>query len=648
MDAGSVVNALLARHNAHLNETNAKGALRRARKGQDVATTSARPPPKVMEAVRRGVNPLMLGADLHRTESAAREKAKQKRAGRASSRRTGPSRGRKCDESRRTTNVNSNTLKGESKAAALLPTPRKAALAREEAVSKTLAARHRELRAQPQGEAEERKRLRSTSSTSDVPQRRFSGGADASGSDREGGAAQRARTEQNLSTPTPALCHNKKDGTAAVAKPRRDLWRRRCTIRKILRLSRGVSRATALRRYWYTKLDAGAAQLSSPSADADAPAQEPDHRSKDDLDQTTKTSSRQLAPDAAEATCAARRRRAARRCVLARYHARVQVRRSETETSVAAVITAEEKNGANSVSIPTRRLTRRQYKAGVNELLHHADTEMWGLAIRAVVERREVLQRIASSCTAAVSEKGSGNGGVLPLLLARHFPLFGAEAEVQELEVRAPRVNRRRTRHRRRARYAADNNAGENPSDRNGTEAAASSAARLCVLQRHRGIVVEDYSDTVGVLLLPPSVEGQRAWAAAVQQTCASTSAALRRTEGAAALQRLRVSALSPRVVRVPKHFPGASGALTELLPLMLAATRHRSTRKAGDAFSSATPSPAARSAGTRVLAAIFCGEVNPQLNAMDATPSENRNADATKLSATPNYPLKRLQNRCL
>ncbi|KPI87807.1 hypothetical protein ABL78_3106 [Leptomonas seymouri] len=640
MDAGAVLNALLARHNSYVNSTNEKCALQRERRGQDAATTSARPPSKVMEAVSRGVNPLMLGADLHKTESAARERAKRRRTESASSRRAGAPRGRRLEERQRNTEEKGSALTEERSAVPSLPTSRKANLARAGAVSKTLAAQHQRLHALQQCGEEPRSHVRLSSSTADASQKRASAVTGAGGSGSEGDDAKHAREKTNLPMRGPTSHLNRDDAKTAVsAKTRRDIWRRRCTTRKILRLSRGVSRATALRRYRYTTLDAVTAHPSSLRAAAAAKAQVQGDSNADDSVPQTITFSRQLVQDTVEAKCAARRRSAARRIVLANYHAGLRA-----STKAATATTADGQRDGGAVSAPKMRLTRRQHKAGINGHLQQADTEMWSLVIRVVAERHEMVKQLTSSCAAAAAERGPGKDGVLPLLLARHFPLFGAVVEVQVLELQVPCVNRRRSRHRRRARYAAHIDARSNSI----IGAAASCTSRLCVLQRNRGIVVEEYSDTIGVLLLPSSDEGQLAWAAAALQGCALRSGAIAPSECTTALQKLQALVPSPHVVRVPKHFPGASGAFTELLPLMLAATRHRSSLKAEDACFPAASS-AGRSAHMRVLAAVFCGELSHFADVVvGATSIEAHNTGALTPSAISKYPLERLQHRCL
>lgn len=662
MDPGSVLNALLARHQSYLVDANLKSALQRARKRQDVSLASARPPPKLLEAVSRGVNPLMLAADTHKAESAARERAKRRRSHSPSavSHTAWPRRTRK--------KVRSEEVAAEKKPPVqpLLPSARKADLARERVVPKTLALRHRELRAQYKEEEDSRRNALSASSTSGSHQGHLSkktnvdeGESTRSSSAHTASGAPRQPTSSTLDSRHPKM---------TVSPSRRDVWRRRCTTRRILRLSRGVSRAAALRRYWYTSLDQlQEAALRLSSADAAAAAAPPSLSSvpcknsagANDGGAASLQRQQQLAEcvvcDAVEARCAARRRRAARRGVLAHFHSRKKACKA-----TAALKKKEERVTMNVDGVSGKvRLTRRQYKADIRSTLQHADTELWSLTTLVVAERQEVLRRLTASCAAAASSSlSSDKAGVLPLLLARHFPLFGAAVEVQELEVRVRRVMCRRTRHRRRARYSAvasaevKNHKREDNTSSTGTlNAPDSQAKRLCVLQRHRGIVMEEYSESLGVLLLPSNEDGRQAWAAAVQQASAMRHGKEGRGEDwISAVQELQARGVSPRVVRVPKHFPGASGAFAELLPLLLAATGHRRSVTAGAAFTRATSPSAASPAAftnTRVLAAVFCGEADScDPAAAAAAAGTAREPSAT--SVKPKYPLTRMQNRCL
>jgi hypothetical protein len=641
MDAGTVLNNLLARHHSHVSTANTTAVIRRAaRQEKDAAasTPATRPPPKVLEAVDRGVNPLMLNVNLHHREAAAREQAKRRRteAGVAAVTPSLPRdhrKGRK-DAPQRSAAKN-EASKGKKHVEPFWSSPRKTAQAGEAAASRTLEARHRELRAQQQREAEERKRGRSASSIDKVhPTSSSATKAEADSMRRRGGEHPRARVETNLSLSAASPGLNK-GATVQSASSRRAPWRRRCTTSKILRLSRGVTRAAALRRYWYTTL--------SDIVGVAAPVKEDQTKVAETPSSSGRVSFAQRTQDAVEARCALRRRRAARRAVLADFHARASTGTSAAAAAPATTFSERDRSGGKG----SARLTRRQYKGGIRDALQQAEACMWGLAVRVVAERRAVIHQLTSSIAASAQEKRPTKDGVLPLLLARHFPLFGALVEVQELELRVPRINRRRTRHRRRARFAGSNAGQICVNNKKKETGAFLCAAQLCVLQRHRGVVVEDYSDTIGVLLLPASEEGQASRAAAIVQCSAVEGDA---EDGVccetAPPQRKALSFSSatqpPRVVRVPKHFPGASGAFAELLPMMLAATHHRNSVKPGSASSTGAASSPTPTAKTRVLAAVFIGEVED--SGVVGTEATNESS----VAATLNYPLKRLQNRCL
>lgn len=596
-----MLNALLARHSAHLSNAAAGTAERptahrtgrhhRHRSSTDDASPLIGvqgPPSKIAEAVRRGVNPLMIGTNLHLAEEAARQRAKGKRA-RDTSEVTSDT--PTAPASRRTTaSSTARDTPGNKAPQKPVETPRRPPLpinqSREEPMSRTLAARHRELRAQQQEEEHARQQPASTSASSPaLPADKMRSASGASGISAVGRLAA-------ASSNAPALQERKGRAMVGTAKTRRNIWRRQCTTLKTLRLTRGVSRAAGLRRYWYTTLDADVVVPTASQQAADEAAEK-----------GVVPSSFSLTTDGAEVRCARRRRRAARRHVLADFHARAAAQKlPDAAVSATATSMVDERNAKATSTASLPRLTRRRYKAALRSELDGFGAAMWGVAVRVVRERRGILNQLTASCANAATN--TGKDGVLPLLLARHFPLFGAQVEVQELELRAPRVSSRSTRHRRRARYA-DSTEEEGQSDV--AKASESSAGpSLRVLQRHIGIIVEDYHNAIGVLLLPPSGAGQAAWAAAVAELCGDT------------LQALQEAASSPRVVRVPKHFPGASGAFAELLPSLLALTASRKNKRDKD---------------MRVLSAIFTGEVD-------------QDGGASSVAAA--YPLTRLLNRCL
>lgn len=663
MDAGSVLDNLLERHRdfvaAPEHTTLAKVHRRHG------STSSAVPPSKMVEAVERGVNPLMLGVQAHKAESAAREKAKARRKGSeldASYRSLElPARPRTASSSpRKASNqsINSSTsavtvLKTHTQLPAV-PAAREMQRAREVAISATLTSRYQELRAKRQQEDEERKHGRSDTASA------LHSAATGAGSEGETSAHKRVRTEEKRLPPRGLPLQMTTSTT--VSRTRRGVWRRRCTTRKILRLAREISRASALRRYWYTALsddragtgdcgnfapathaadDSGRDENKEGAATAAPASKATPTPTPEQLGRCTPPLSLFASNDTTEKRCALRRLRAARRSVNDAHDSPQMSRKrcDVVEGAKAAAATPETVQlpvaTAQSAAHRTTpsRTSRRQRKEAIRCVLSSSAASMWALAARIVAERLGTVSQLRLECMAttapasglAARRKGAG---MLPLSLARLFPLFGALVEVQELELTTAPVRLRSSRNTRRARFAS---AAGGESVRGAPE--------LRVLQERRGVVVEEYSETLGVLLLPPQCGADmQAWTDEVTRglaqgqdtlTCAS------RGDEAAPLPHVNSS---PSIVRVPKHFPGASGSFSELLQRLLLRT---------------PTTPATPLAGLRVLVAVFCGEVHTAAEGCDIAarhvhrdeeglpvPAEGMRADA--------YPLHRLLHRCL
>ncbi|AYU82017.1 hypothetical protein LdCL_330010400 [Leishmania donovani] len=687
MDAGSVLDNLLERHRGFVAAPE-HAKLAKVVRRRHGSTSSALPPSKMVEAVERGVNPLMLGVQAHKAESAAREKAKARRKGSeldASHRpsepparpRTASSSPRKTSNQSRNASACAVTVLQTHTQLPAVPAAREIQRAREVAVSATLTSRYQELRAKRQQEDEERKRSRSD--TASVPHSAAAG----AGSEGEKSAHKRVRTEEKRLPPQGLPLQMITSTT--VSRTRRDFWRRRCTTRKILRLARGISRASALRRYWYTTLsgdkagagdcgsfarathaghtgddsgrgenEEGAATAARASKAASKPTPEP-------LGRSTPPLSVFALNDTTEKRCALRRLRAARRSVNdAHGSTQMSSKRGDVMAdSKAAAATPETVQlpvaTAQSAADRTRssRTSRRQRKQAIRCVLSFSVASMWALAARIVAERLGTVSQLRLECmgatvpASALAARSEG-AGVLPLSLARLFPLFGALVEVQELELMTAPVRLRSSRNARRARFASATG-GEG----------ARGAPELRVLQQRKGIVMEEYSETLGVLLLPPQCGADmQAWTDEVTRVLAQgqdTSACASRGDEAAPLLRVKSS---PSIVRVPKHFPGASGSFVELLQRLLLRTpttpsTSHGGREPTPIASTVTRAPATPLAGLRVLVAVFCGEVHAaaegcNVAARHAHRGEEGPPVAAEGSRADEYPLHRLLHRCL
>ncbi|KAK7198851.1 hypothetical protein NESM_000851200 [Novymonas esmeraldas] len=577
MDAGHTLDELLARHEDYVSAApHAAPGRGHRRRG---SRSSATPPPRLVEALERGVNPLMVGTQAHTPESAAREKAKAKRR-EPSAARPMMQRAAACCTGRRTTTASSAPTSETRAGLTPVPRDRDVQRAREATVSAGLASRHRELRARQLGDEAGSPRRRSAA----TPSPRSDVGGE--------GALKRQRVEMERPPSLPGAAAPYAGATVATHHRRR-AWRRCCTTRKIVRLSRGVTRAAALRRYWY----AAPVHVTAPPSGAPAVC------------------------DTAMERCAQRRLRAARR-TSADAHTRARRTRRQVGPPAPALAPAPAPAAHAAVGGPsaaaqpppaarrtgTGPTSRSERKARVRELLRCSATRMWRMAAGVVAERRDTLCQLRHpsagalvSGTAAAATT-TAKAGVLPLTLARLFPLFGAVAEMLEVRlVTAPTRPR--------------------------ACQPAWSAPQLHVVQRRLGVIVEEYSRTVGLLLLPSQCRAEmQAWSDAV--------AHMRDRDDASATASLARVATSPSVVRVPKHFPGASGSLTELTQLLL--QRHSRTSR----------SPRR---GRRVLVAVFCGEelaTPPPRGGVARPDARPRDDDGDRGAGT--YPLSRLLHRCL
>ncbi|KAG5494229.1 hypothetical protein GH5_02221 [Leishmania sp. Ghana 2012 LV757] len=671
MDAGSVLDNLLARHRGAV-DASQPTSLAKVRR-LDRSTSLAAPPPKIVAALQRGVNPLMLGLQAHKAESTAREKAKRRREleadvsqwSRKSSRRSASASSSPRTASGQARNSLASVaavLAADTRLPAV-PTPREMQRAREAAVSATLTWRYEELRAKRQEEKDVEERQHCHSSTAPVQHRT------AVGTDSERGKGPRTRGRMEEKRPPPPHPHLRATTPATVSRRWRDVWRRRCTTRKIQRLSCGVTRASALRRYWYTSIsdiEAGTGTHDAASSVTHAVRSSDSGTGEDEEDATApRTSKRALTPerlvsstppmsvlgssDPTEERCTLRRLRAARR-IAHSMHCSTPTTRKRGDAvgctkGVAATLAA-------NCTAPSRT-SRRQRKEAIRCILSASATSMWTLAARVVAERLRAVAQICLEC-ACPTVPASGlaasprRSGVLPLSLARLFPLFGALVEVQELELTMAPAPLCHSRNVRRSNFASV-----------GSDEEARGALQLRVVQQHKGVVMEEYSATLGILLLP-SENGpdMQAWLQGVAGICAQGPGALACAKGddtAAPLTRMR---WSPSIVRVPKHFSGASGSFAELVQLLLlraptAPSTRDSGRKPTWITSVATRTSRAHASGLRVLATVFCGEVHAVAEDCDVAAchacgdAECPLVMAKDIMASA-YPLHRLLHRCL
>ncbi|GET91783.1 hypothetical protein, conserved [Leishmania tarentolae] len=678
MNAGSILDDLLERHRgfAPVPEHRTPAKVHR-RHG---STSSALPPSKILEAVERGVNPLMLGVQSHRAESAAREKAKTRRKASelGTSRRPQEQVARSGAESpspRQITHqagsssaVAETVLKTHAKLSGV-PTAREMQRAREVAVSATLASRYQALRAKGQEEEDERKRSRS--GTASVRH------SVAEGADSEGEKAthKRVRMEEKSLPPQASPLHM--TTPTKVSRTWRDIWRRRCTTRKILRLSRGVSRASALRRYWYTTLSGDktgitdcrsfspvmhAARVEDNSGtgkneEEPATAARASTATLQKLERSSSPFSVLALNDTTGRRCALRRLRGARRTIKDMYGSTQMFgKRSGDVKGVNAVgvapealqLPAETAQSAADRTVSSRT-SRRQRKEAIRCILSSSEASMWTLAARIVAERLDTISQLRVECMAAAAlASRTKRAGVLPLSLARLFPLFGALVEVQELELSTAPIRARSSRNTRRARFALS-----------GGRQSARGAPEIRVLQQRKGVVIEEYSGTLGVLLLPSQSEADaQAWADEIAWVLAQGQDALSCARGGHKAEPLPRVKSMPSIARVPKHFPGASGSFAELLQRLLLRTpttpsSSHGARERTVATSTATRTPATPLAGLRVLVAVFCGEVFTAAEGCDADARQAHCDEESPRVPTEGvkggtYPLHRLLHRCL
>ncbi|KAG5495007.1 hypothetical protein JKF63_02059 [Porcisia hertigi] len=668
MDAGSVLDNLLTRHRNFV-------AAQRRTVSSNVhqrSTPSPAPPSKIAEAVGRGVNPLILGLQAHKAESAAREKAKIRRRGsaldvtRTSQKKlvqspTASSGTHTASDSLRTSSDSARTERTARTQFQALPSSTEVQRAREAAVSATLSARYEELRARQHDEDKARKHSRSN----DVSVSRNV--AEGHGNDGERGAHRRTRTEKER---PPTQDFPLRVATVSTgSRSWRDVWRRRCTTTKILRLSRGVTRASALRRYWYTTFysdEAGAgtggdflsATQKACAACSASGVGEEEAAAAVQPSKTAPAPERLGSPapplsvfalkGTIEKRCALRRFRAARRCAsTAHFNSQVTTKRCDTTAGVVKAATgvfgtsqqpAATTQAATSTAAPSRT-SRRQRKGAIRHILSSSSTSMWTLAARAVAERLGTVAELRFECAAATapalaSATRRSQVGVLPLSLARLFPLFGALVEVQELELTRAPLRSRSSRSARRARQAVA-----------GGGEGVRVAPKLSILQKRKGVVMEEYNETLGILLLPSQSEADmQAWLEGVSMMRAQGRGEVARGSGndaAASLARIKSS---PSIVRVPKHFPGASGSFVELLQLLMLRMPTTSSARHGDG------GPASMSS---MLAAVFYGEV--YISGEDCSvvachahhDEENPRLTVEGMRSTA-YPLHRLLHRCL
>ncbi|CAG9580609.1 conserved hypothetical protein [Leishmania major strain Friedlin] len=680
MDAGTVLDNLLERHRAFVAAPeHATLAKVRRRHG---STSSAVPPSKMVEAVERGVNPLILGVQAHKAESAAREKAKARRKGsgfdasRRSSEpptpsRTASSSPRKTSSQSRNASASAVTVLQTHTRLPAVPAASEMQRAREVAVSATLTSRYQELRAKRQQEDKERKRSRA-----DTASELHSAAAGAGGESAKSARKCVRMEEKRLPPQGPPL---QMIASTTVSRTRRDVWRRRCTTRKILRLARGISRASALRRYWYTTLsgnragtgdcgsfapathaahavdDSGRGENEEGVATAAWGSKATPKPTPEQLGRSTPPLSVFALNDTTEKRCALRRLRAARRSVNdAHDSTQMSSKRGDVVADSKAAATTPETvqlpvataQSAADRTAPSRT-SRRQRKQAIRCVLSFSVASMWTLAARIVAERLGTVSQLCLECmgttvpASALAARSEG-AGVLPLSLARLFPLFGALVEVQELELTTAPVRLRSSRNARRAR-------GEG----------ARGAPELRVLQQRKGVVMEEYSKTLGVLLLPP--EGGpdvQAWTDEVARVLAQgqdTLACASRGDEAAPLLRVKSS---PSIVRVPKHFPGASGSFAELLQRLLLRTpttpsTSHGGREPTPIASTVTRTPATPLTDLRVLVAVFCGEVHAAAEGCNAAACHAHRCEegppvAAEGIRADAYPLHRLLHRCL
>ncbi|CAJ1034820.1 hypothetical protein Q4I30_006923 [Leishmania utingensis] len=682
MDPGSVLDNLLARHRGFVVAAQHTAVAKAHRRHGSISSTA--PPSKIVEAVERGVNPLMLGLQAHKTESAAREKAKARRRGLSLDvSRTSPEppaqSGTASSSLRTAANQSKNAsvstttvLTTHTQLPAVLAT-KEMQRSREMAVSATLTSRYQELRAKRLQEDEERKRSRSDP----MPALRNTGGG--AGQDGEKGAHKHARMEEKrLLLHEPPL---RATTATTVSQTRRDVWRRRCTTRKILRNSRRVSRASALRRYWYTALSnnetrTGTRGSFSPAMHAVCTAgsetgEEEGAATVTLASKTIPTSERLVCStpplsmlalnDATEKRCAIRRLRAAHRSAReVHYNIQIPRKRGDVVTGVRAAAAMPETGQVPAVAAQlaadrsaVSRPSRRQRKEVVRCILSSSATRMWTLAAGVVAERLNIVAQLRLECASATAPASvlatrTKGVGALPLSLARLFPLFGAVVEVQELELTAAPVRSRRSRGACHAHFASATG-GES----------AWGAPQLRVLKQRKGIVMEEYSETLGILLLPSENRAEmQAWADEVARLRAQgqgTLACVSEDYKVAPLTRMKSS---PSIVRVPKHFPGASGSFVELVQLLLLRTPTMLSISHSDRGSMSAPSTVARIPATsvgnlRVLVAVFCGEVSTAAEDCDLAARHADCDDAVPPVAAEGirstaYPLHRLLHRCL
>ncbi|TPP53818.1 FAD binding domain of DNA photolyase family protein [Leishmania donovani] len=568
MDAGSVLDNLLERHRGFVAAPE-HAKLAKVVRRRHGSTSSALPPSKMVEAVERGVNPLMLGVQAHKAESAAREKAKARRKGSeldASHRpsepparpRTASSSPRKTSNQSRNASACAVTVLQTHTQLPAVPAAREIQRAREVAVSATLTSRYQELRAKRQQEDEERKRSRSD--TASVPHSAAAGADD--------------YFHHGFSNPERFLATAVYDAKDSAA------------------------------RAW---------DLAGLSVEALLAASKP---TPEPLGRSTPPLSVFALNDTTEKRCALRRLRAARRSVNdAHGSTQMSSKRGDVMAdSKAAAATPETVQlpvaTAQSAADRTRssRTSRRQRKQAIRCVLSFSVASMWALAARIVAERLGTVSQLRLECmgatvpASALAARSEG-AGVLPLSLARLFPLFGALVEVQELELMTAPVRLRSSRNARRARFASATG-GEG----------ARGAPELRVLQQRKGIVMEDRGDEAAPLLRVKS---------------------------------------SPSIVRVPKHFPGASGSFVELLQRLLLRTpttpsTSHGGREPTPIASTVTRAPATPLAGLRVLVAVFCGEVHAaaegcNVAARHAHRGEEGPPVAAEGSRADEYPLHRL-----
>ncbi|KAG5469664.1 hypothetical protein CUR178_01802 [Leishmania enriettii] len=672
MDAGSVLDNLLARHRGAVDASQPASLAKVHRR--DESTSLAAPPPKIVAAVQRGVNPLMLGLEAHKAESAAREKAKKRRRElgadvfhrpRKSSRRSASasSSPRTASGQARNSLASVSTVLAADTRFPAVPTPREMERAREAAVSATLTWRCEELRAKRQEEKDVEERQHCHSSAAPVQHRT------AVGTDSERGKGPRTCGGMEDKRLPPRHSHLPATTPSKVSRRWRDVWRRRCTTRKIQRLSCGVTRASALRRYWYTSIsdtEGGTVAHDAASSVTHAVRASDSGTGEDEGYATApRTSKRALTPqrlvsstppmsvlgfnDPTEERCALRRLRAARRIA----HC-IHCSTPTTRNRGGAVACAKDAAATLSADCTApSRTSRRQREKTIRCILSASATSMWTLAARVVAERLRTVAQIRLEC-ACPTAPASGLAAsprracVLPLSLARLFPLFGALVEVQELELTMAPAPLCRSRNARCSNFASA-----------GSDEEARGAPQLRVVQQHKGVVMEEYSATLGILLLPSeNATDMQAWSQGVAGMCARGPGALacaKRDDAAAPLTRMRSS---PSIVRVPKHFPGASGSFAELVQqLLLRAPTAPSTRDSGREAtwitSAATRTSRADALGLRVLATVFCGEVHAVAADCDAAAchpygDEERPPVMAKDIMASAYPLHRLLHRCL